>query len=310
MKKILFTGGGGAATEGIWHLWHQKYDLYFADADKTVISSIIPADKCIEIPFASNKNFITELINICDKYQIDLLIPGVDEELQQCHQIVEKAKNTQILLPNLDFVILMMDKYQFSQALWESDLQAPESFLASNLDNVPESFFPAIMKPIQGRGSRGVSLIKTKEQAEAYCVLSDKKPPEIIIQEYAKGDEYTVFMASDNQGNLSAIIPIKVDVKRGITVKAHIDANKYVVDYCKKFHNYFKPNCLYNIQLIIDSHNQIYPFEVNPRISTTFILGISTGFDPIEMFFEGAKSSIFIPHTTLSLKRSWVNHIS
>ncbi len=309
MKKILLTGGGGAAAEGIWRYWGEKYTLFFADADKKSISPTIPDANKIEIPFANADNFIPEMIRICDTYGIDVLIPGVDEELPLCHKIILQTKQTQLLLPNHDFVTAMMDKYGFISALSKSGLNAPKTYLASDLKHIPDDFFPAIMKPIYGRGSRGVSVIKSKEQAKAYLVLSDKSDNQIIIQHYAKGDEYTVFMASDSQGNLAGIIPVKVGVKRGITIRAETDDNPYIIDYCQKFHHHFKPNCVYNIQLIVDKNNVIYPFEVNPRISTTFILAISTGFDPLEYFFGKQTENIFIPTQRMTLQRYWINDI-
>lgn len=309
MKKILFTGGGGAAAEGIFRHWQSKYDIYFADADKNAISPLIPKERKIEIPFANEKNFVSAVAQICDDYKIDLFVSGVDEELPFSHDIVTQTKNTRLLSPSKEFIADMMNKYHFISLLNDSGLNAPTSYLGSHLETVPEDFFPAIMKPIYGRGSRGVSVINNKRQANAYLELSDQPAEKIIIQQYAKGIEYTVFMSADSHGNLCAIIPVKVGVKRGITIRAVTENNPVIIEYCKKFHEYFKPTGVYNIQLILDEYNNIFPFEVNPRVSTTFILAVSTGFDPIETFLNGSKEKIFIPQTQQSLTRYWVNHI-
>ena len=114
-QKILFTGGGGSGNEAIWRILSEKYDLYFADALIENIDSIIPVKNSLKIPMASDKNFISELKNICKKYEIDILVPGVDEELLIILKNQDAFSNTKIFLPSLDFVQLMLDKEEMNK---------------------------------------------------------------------------------------------------------------------------------------------------------------------------------------------------
>ena len=50
--RILITGGGGAGTEAIWCSWHERYELYFADAYPKSILPDIPDQRRISILMA------------------------------------------------------------------------------------------------------------------------------------------------------------------------------------------------------------------------------------------------------------------
>ena len=57
MKKILFTGGGGAGNVEIWNNLKKKYSLYFADCNVSAIHPDIPKARRISIRSAKNNSF-------------------------------------------------------------------------------------------------------------------------------------------------------------------------------------------------------------------------------------------------------------
>ena len=81
MMNLMFTGGGGPGNEAIYRLWKDQYNLYFADADLVSIHPDIPRNVCFEIPIATSPNFFNQLLQIVKNLKIEILIPGVDEEL-------------------------------------------------------------------------------------------------------------------------------------------------------------------------------------------------------------------------------------
>ena len=42
MKRILFTGGGGAVYEALYRLWQSRYDMHFVDANPAAFSPAMP----------------------------------------------------------------------------------------------------------------------------------------------------------------------------------------------------------------------------------------------------------------------------
>ena len=304
-KRILLTGGGGAGTEALWRFLSDKYDLYFADADIASIIDVIPAERKIQLPFAADANFIETVKNVCRQYKIDILVPGVDEELYLI-ALHREDISANVLLPSSEFVKLMLDKQDCAKALEIAGLPVPPTLSVSRASEIG---FPLIVKPRSGRGSRGVSVLRNLEEIAAYKVMnriSDEST--LVAQKLCVGDEYTVLVAADVDGKLAAVIPVKVEQKKGITIKAQTESDKRIHEYVEKFHAHFKQSGIYNIQCILTEDGSVMPFEVNPRVSTTFCLGVASGFDPFSSFLK-AGEKVFTPENTFYLKRNWTNNI-
>ena len=281
-KNILFTGGGGAGNEAIWSLLNSKYDLYFADAEISNIDDIIPRDKAIRIPLASDDGFVRTLQKKCVDYQIDFLVPSVDEELFKLSSS-KHLFSCEVFLPDENFIELMLNKYSCMKALEENQLLSPKTFYVK--DSLLLNF-PFIVKPKSGRGSRGVILIDSEKELSAYKVLYKTQDEDLIVQQYISGQEYTVLVSVNSSGELNCIVPIKVHQKKGVTISAEIDINEQIIEYVKKFHEKFPVKSIYNIQCMLTDDGSVIPFEVNPRISTTFCMSLAVGFDPFEMFYD------------------------
>ena len=227
MMNLLFTGGGGVGNESIFKQLSNKYNLYFADAEINNISNIIPINKKITIPFANNPNFAEKVIEICKKFKIDLVIPTVDEELLKWKKIANDYP-LKVLLPQQKFIERNLDKYQSSSYLIENSILAPKTYFLS--DTRPSGNF--IMKPRFGRGSRGIQIVNNDAEIEAHLLLSKLKEKDFVLQEFIEGDEYTVTVASDSHGNLNAVVPVKIEIKKGITIRARTVLDEFITSYC------------------------------------------------------------------------------
>lgn len=300
----MFTGGGGAGNEAIWRILNNKYNLYFADCDLENIDSVIPKDRRIVIPKACNENFTTFVVKICDEFEVDFLVPGVDEELL----LLQKSKdlfNCKIFIPDQLFIKNMLDKYSCANSIISKGLLAPETHYVCGWRKLD---FPMIIKPKSGRGSRGVMVINSEEELQAYKVFNKVPETDLIVQQLIKGQEFTVLVSANKSRELNCIVPIKVTQKKGITISAVTEMNSFIIDYVRSFHKNFKTDCIYNLQCILTKDNKVYPFEINPRISTTSCVVLAAGFDPFEMFDKFDEHE-FVLEDTFSLRRNWKNNI-
>ncbi len=305
MKKILFTGGGGAGNEALYRLLSDRYEMHFADADVEAIDPVIPQERRHAIPFANAPAFSIELCHLMQRLKIDLLIPGVDEELLAVAALVEEGR-VAALLPPSEFVRRHLDKQTSMQFLHDHHLSAPKTVPATQAEEIG---FPCIVKPRSGRGSRGVALIRSCEQLDAYLAYNGGADG-WIAQEQGQGEEFTVMMAADFSGRLHAIVPVAVEVKRGITLRAHTCRNSAVEEACRKVHEADPVAGCYNIQLIHQDDGRILIFEINPRVSTTMCLGVAAGIDPIALFIGEPQPGDAPPPAfkgNLHLTRNWIN---
>ena len=305
--KLMFTGGGGAGNEAIYRQWHDRYEMIFADADSSAIVPSIPEYLRCEIPFANAPDYSEVLGALCCEGEIDLLIPGVDEELPHMSAVADAAPETDILVPENTFVTQSMDKLKSAHALQRQGLAAP---ITATMAEVEDFTFPCFAKPRQGRGSRGVRVLGNREEAAAYHVLSGLPARDILLQELLQGREFTVMMAADRTGNLHAIVPVEVDIKRGITIRARVVMNEDVLAGCRAMHDVLKPSGCYNIQLMLMDDRRAIPFEINPRVSTTFCLGIAAGIDPVNIYYlSEAPEQLLTAQDGIELNRHWKNVI-
>lgn len=95
-------------------------------------------------------------------------------------------------------VDLYDDKFYTNEFLRKNDIPIPETTLIStkNLENYSlDMSFPLVLKPIRGRGSQGVSLIKTQEELKNKLneLFSNKEYGNTVyVEQFLSGQEITV----------------------------------------------------------------------------------------------------------------------
>lgn len=307
--KILFTGGGGAANEAVFRLLGDRFELHFADADREMIDPSIPADRCHEIPWASDAAFLERVAWLCRKLGIGLLVPSVDEELLPLARAAESLAPTRLMLPAAGYIETMSDKLTSLEALAAKGVRVPRSQpMGRPVDDV---VFPCIVKPRHGRGSRGVRTVPDRAALEELRMQLGAGAETMVVQEKLTGTEYTVQMVADASARLQAVVPVRVALKRGITLRAQTDDEPAVIAACQAIHEAVPAAGCYNIQLMLTPGGVSVPFEINPRVSTTFCLTVAAGVDPISVFLGAAGSASPLPFAVgVTLRRHWMNHLS
>jgi len=305
----MITGGGGAGNEAIYRLASDRYELYFVDSDVSNIDPTIPYSNKRQIPLATDAHFVEFLKNLCLDLKVDVLIPSVDEELLLIAEGSHEWGATKIMLPHANYVSAMTDKLTMIKVLEAQGILAPKT---ESLDNDFAKFnFPCIVKPRVGRGSRGVFSVADRKEVEAFRAKLGKDAINQVLQVKYFGAEYTVQMIANFKGELQCVVPVKISVKKGITISAKVDNNSLVVNACTLIHKKVPCAGTYNIQLILTADGKVYPFEINPRISTTFCLVLASAVDPIDLFLNGKSEHSPYPFTNGTVvSRHWYNHFS
>lgn len=307
MVKVLFTGGGGAGNEALWRLLGDRYELHFGDADPSAIDPSIPEDRRHQLPWASDPDFVGKMNELCRRLGIELLIPGVDEELLALARNAAVLAPTRLLLPHAHYVETMLDKLHMIRSLSEKGIKVP--FSRTLDDDLNEIRFPCISKPRNGRGSRDVRVLNSAAEARALNLALGGAAAKMLVQNKIEGVEYTVQMVADARGNLCAIVPVRVGIKRGITIRAETEAEPRVIEACRAIHQAVPTEGCYNIQLILTARGEALPFEINPRVSTTLCLVVAAGIDPVAIFLERVRNDGPMSFVAgIQLRRHWTNY--
>lgn len=301
--KLLITGGGGSGTEGLERLWRDRYDVHFADASREAIPRSVGAGRAHAIPMAGPQ-WSTAIVRLCRQLGIDVLVPTVDEELALVPEVTTGLPGLHALLPAPRFVALMKDKLESMRALEQAGIDAA---VTRTIGDSGEIGFPCIIKPRDGRGSRGFHVLRSPQHLDAYVTLSDWSAAQLVVQEQLIGQEWTVYVSADRTGRIRGVVPMRVDLKRGVTIRAATVLHQRIMRYCESINDAFSAGGPFNVQLM-ETDRRIAAFEINPRVSTTLCLAVAAGADPIADFLEEPAAPGLRPFVDgVRLRRNWLN---
>ena len=268
MKRLLVTGGGGAGAPLLGRFWSPLYEVHFADADPLAFSDEIPDLRRHVIPNGGTPGFEAALLRLCEWLKVDLLIPAVDEELPVMPAV--RRAGIDVLCPDDEwYVHNMLDKLGSMRELGKRGVPVPRTVIG---------------KPRWGRGSRDL----------------------MVEQEHLDGLEFSVQVMADKNKRLREVVPVRVDLKRGVTIRGAVDWDHDVIGQCVAIHQALPFAGTANIQGMLKD-GTFLPFEINPRISTTTGLALAVGADPIAVWFGQPIHTDYSKQPSLS--RSWQNTI-
>ncbi|MFD1359130.1 ATP-grasp domain-containing protein [Fictibacillus halophilus] len=284
MKKcdanILFTSSGRRVS-----LINMFRDYFI---DKSMTGKIITADNKNNAPttFFSDRHYIVsrvtdskylnELINICKKENIKLLIPLIDTELtilSKNRKIFEEL-GVKVLVSSNQLNEIAYDKIETYKFFSENNIITPKVYSDEELNN-NDFRFPLLIKPRNGSSSIGVTKVNNLNE----LLFFKNYIQNAMVQEFVKGEEYTIDVMVDIQGNIKTIVPrLRIEtrageVSKGVTRKDSSIINA-VEDVMKKLPG--AVGCI-TLQCFKKEDGEITFIEINPRFGGGVPLAIKAG---------------------------------
>lgn len=248
------------------HIWGTEAQRYGYNSGSMIV------EHYIQVPEVSSDSYVQNIIEICQKYNINVLIPILDEELHLFSK--SKLQNyVRILLPNVEIIELFRNKLLASTELSKMHPGiSPQIYY-----DIPSvDCEKVIIRKKQSIGSQGI-IVKDKRQLS----FSDFNNPEYFIQRFIEGTEYTVDILTDSYGKIKLIIPRKrLQIKNGVSTKVEIINDREIIDLCRLVYDKYCIPGLSNIQFI-KKDNQIYFIEINMRFAGMGIAGVLASYDYI-----------------------------
>ena len=234
------------------------------------------ADTAEIVPRIDDPDYIDRLLDICDRHQIDLLIPLIDTELHllSLHEQRFRDLGVTVLISSAAVNDICYSKKRTGLFFQTIGVKTPKIY---QLDQVEDRNFPVIIKPNQGSASVGVYQIKNRTELNFFANYVEDP----IIQELISGDEYTIDVLVNFQGKAISIVPRSRletragETSKGSTVKnpALIAAAKYVVESLPG-----AIGCV-TVQCFLQPDGQIILIEINPRFGGGYPLSYRAGAD-------------------------------
>ena len=276
-KTVLVTGAGGPAIAGMISVLREwGYRIVAIDMMQHA-SGFYLADRAYVVPAGDANEFLPCLKEICVAEKVDAVVSVVDEELPSVLEL--EKMGIVVLQPRLDFVEFSLDKLRCMQELREAGLTAPETWLANELPkNVS---YPLFVKPRSGRGSRGCGRVNSVEDMEQFLASSRYDREQLIAQTFVAGSEFTVSVIVGRDGEVQGVVPKQIVSKIGVTKVAITRLNSKIEAVCCAVQHFFKADGPFNVQLVLDSNDEPWIFEINPRFSTSITLTHAAGVDEL-----------------------------
>jgi carbamoyl-phosphate synthase large subunit len=284
MMNILFTSVGRRVSlirnfKKSLNELGVKGNIITTDFQKNAPASFI-GDFYEQVPLIKDPTYIETLKNLCNKYEIKLLIPLIDTELTllSTHKDNFQDIGVTLLVSSPETNEICFDKrktYRFFKQIGVEtpEISDPENILAKD----DPAKYPFLIKPFDGSASVGVTKINNRKELDFFKDYVRNA----IVQEFLIGKEYTLDILADFPGKVRCVVPrLRIEtrageISKGITVKNPllIAAGKTVVEALPG-----AVGCI-TVQCFLTPDDQIKFIEINPRFGGGFPLSFEAGAD-------------------------------
>ena len=159
-----------------------------------------------KVPRCSHPRFFDCVLEICNKHRVDLIVPNIDAELigYAENQSSFKANGTEILISSLNFIRTTRDKGLTARMLKINEIPVPFTWeMEKAIRHARDITYPVLIKPRAGSSSQGIAIVKSQKELIDQAVA----PASYIVQEFCRGEEFTINCFYDISGKCVACVP-------------------------------------------------------------------------------------------------------
>lgn len=233
------------------------------------------ADNSFKIGLFTDSDYINNLLEICLKNKVSIIVPTIDTELILLakSKSLFNANGINIIISDLKLIKILRDKITTNTFFNSLKIRTPIIF---NKDNM---VFPVFLKPLNGSNSKGIYKADNINEIKP----SDLDSKNMMILEnidYSIYDEYTIDLYYDKNSNLKCAVPrIRLKVVGGESNQGVTKKNE-VLDYVKNRFSFLDGaiGCL-TLQVFSNRLNSldIVGIEINPRFGGGYPFSLNAG---------------------------------
>ena len=303
--RILITCIGG---ELVPHLIENikkssEYNIFVIGVDsEDPGNSKYCVDKFAVVPDGNDRKYIKTMLTLSEKYAVDLIFPGSDEEAISLSKNKHEFLKIGVTIACNDQKILSIlnNKVKTYKKLKKIGIQTPEFYYSSSKKEIGDQIKfllekrgSLVLKPSQGRGSRGVVVIDQIFTKNSFYHGSKELhiSPDNFFQDYFTSfnvkEQYIVMerliepvfdldiLAWDNK-------PINMVTRRRLNPakpnNGHIiETNTKMLEIGIKVVENFKLNWIFDIDFMMSQNGTPRVLEINSRASGSLCVSISAG---------------------------------
>lgn len=287
------------------------------------------------VPRSEHEDYLDTILSLCEQHRIHVVIPTVAAELALFAESRDQFENvgTAVSISSAESIYLAGDKVRFLDLCDRVGIPHPKYCVAQNAGMLLGAahclrfpYNPICVKVSNQEGSRGFRIVVSdsemrrlflEEKPNTRCTtmqgllsILDAGPfPELIVQEYVKGVEYSTDALCDKGKVLLMTCRANKRVNCSIPMESEICHNYLMCEYTKTLVRETGLDGNASLDFIMSRDGRIMALECNPRVSATVGLSRYAGINLVYLQVKRLLGEP-LPHITApypaSMKRELV----
>lgn len=282
---VLVTGVGGAPGLDLARaLLGRGIAVIGCDSDPMAAGLALPGITArVSVP-AGAPGYRAWLTGLCRQLRPAALFSAVEAELPDLAALAGELASLGVRtwLPPAAAITACLDKAVFCDILAAAGLPAPRTFLPGQAGDIPAGM-ALVVKPRRGQGSQGVHYCHTPGQARLLCELI----PGALIQERARGREFTADCLVDRDGRAAVALRWRLVVKGGLSMVSCTFADERTAALVRQALAVIGAQGPCCMQGITSDDGQTVLLEANARFAGAFTVSEAAGADLVGQALNG-----------------------
>lgn len=273
-------------------------------------------DSFYQVPYATDEErYVDQLLSICRKEHADYLIVLTDAEVDVWNRRRSELKEqgvTLCLSPE-ETIRICRDKRAISLFLLEKGMGYPIPTLELQNADIKKLYYPAVVKPFNGRSSQGLHYISSIEEMKSFLSLSNAG--DYVVQPFYKGSIITVDIVRQEFSGECVVICRKelLRTANGAGTSVLVFSDPELEDMCREIAQALKISGCVNFEFIEGEDGMYHMLECNPRFSGGVEFSCLAGYDCVTNHvkcFAGEKIEPFHGVTGMYIARKYEEYIT
>lgn len=270
--NVLVTGAGGPAGVCVIKSLRARYRVVATDVDP-LAAGLYLAHKGYLSRRADDARYVSELLRLCRRERVKVLVPTVQEELGALSRHRDRfvRAGTIPIVSGTESIAIASDKastYRF----FAGRPYCPRVFRRS------DAAFPVVVKPTRSRGGRGFHVCRDRAELRVALAQNRRQFGRSVIMEHLPGTEYSVYGLSGPDGRPLVVVPIHRIQAVSESKKAQVVRDARVEQVAGDVASRLRLVGPWNVQ-VMKSGARTTLIEVNPRFAGTVSLVVASGVD-------------------------------